>query len=132
MWVVSEGGVMGNNIFAYNMENKTRVTAKEFVLQDGSNSNYRALWSNGVTMWLLDGTKILAYTLATGDRDEDKDFPLVPADPTDTSNNLPADSRGIWANQSSTTSFENATIWIATDNEILAFSLSSKMRTPMP
>lgn len=131
MWVVSVGGVTGNHIFAYNMVSKARDMDKEFELVGGSNSTYRALWSNDGTMWVLDGTKILAYTLDDPDnfgaRNEDLEFPSVTVGIAP--NLLMITPWGIWSNQSPVPPAE-PTMWMSERNAIRAFSLNTKMHIP--
>lgn len=78
---------------------------------------------NGETIWLLDGTEILAYTLAGGARNASLDF----------SSTAPVSApRGIWAKRGSTVPFGNAIMWIAENDALRAFGLSSRMPIPTP
>ena len=68
-----------------------------------SNNDPRGIWSDGTTIWVLDRSdnKLYAYTLATGNRDTDKEFNLSSVslrDPT----GLWGDEDNFWLIQSHT------------------------------
>ena len=71
------------------------------------------IWSDGITMWVLDADKIYAYTLVTGDRDTSKEFDLHPA------NNNPI---GLWS--------DGTTIWVVDyeDAKLYAYTLATGAR----
>ena len=75
----------------------------------------QGIWSDGTTIWLTNyfTQKIFAYTLATGVRDQTKEFPLH------TDNDKPW---GIWS--------DRTTIWVvdSTDRKLYAYTLSGGAR----
>ena len=105
-------------IYAYRMSDGSRDRSKEF--SNVGRLSRRAIWSDGVTMWLADAggfgtTKIFAYRMSDKSRDSGKDFnTLGPA-----RNN---DPEGIWS--------DGVTMWVvdATDYKIYAYRMSDKSR----
>ena len=58
-------------LYAYNLDSKAREDGKDFnTLIAAGNDAPVALWSNGTTMWVGDGTdfKLYAYNLASKDK----------------------------------------------------------------
>ena len=114
IYVVNDGSMGTNKIFAYDGTDGSRVSAKDFdTLHDAQNDNPRGIWSHGTTMYVVDDEdkRIRAYTLATKARDSDKDITL------DGSND---EANGIWGN--------GTTIWVVNDgsgsaNKLYAYKL---------
>ena len=89
IWVSQDVAPGGNKIFAYNVEDGSSDSAKDFdTLEAATNTNPRGLWSDGVTMYVLDreDCKLYAYTMVEdpattvtefGQRDSSKDFTLT-------------------------------------------------------
>ena len=82
------------------------------------------IWSDNTTMWVVDyrDFKLYAYTLATGARNEDKEFDLDPAN--DTPHGLWSDGTTIWVGNRSTANLklfaytlEDATATTGTDEK---------------
>ena len=66
MWVADIGD---SRIYAYNLEDKTRVSAKDFDGLKAAGNNYpRGIWSDGATMWVADGVDDKIYAYLTGSR----------------------------------------------------------------
>ena len=95
-----------------------RDSSKDFdTLINAGNTNPTGIWSDGTTMWAVDGdgNKIYAYNLSTKARDSSKDFDTLGiagnTDPT-----------GIWS--------DGTTMWaVDTGNDkIYAYNLSTKDR----
>ena len=65
-------------------------------------ANPTGIWSDGTTMWVVDylDLKLYAYTLATGARNEDREFDLDPANASP--HGLWSDGRTIWVGSRST------------------------------
>ena len=122
-------------VFAYTRASGARDEDKDIATNPGTlqeNKIWKAgIWSNGTTMWVLnygsgeDGTgntvfdgsgKIYAYTLSTGERDTDKDFPLHLA--------TTWAARGIWS--------DGTTVWVSDWKaaSLLAYTLASGARAP--
>ena len=130
MWVV-ENETNDFKVYAYTLATGARDTSKEFNLHTGWNNpnNYPVgLWSDGVTMWVGDVNtkrvgntntykyKVYAYTLASGARDESKEFYL------DDSNNYTKD---YWS--------DGTTLWVvendgSTDRKLYAYNLETGAR----
>ena len=75
MWVVDD--VFDGKIYAYDLASKARDASKDFdTLAAAGNDSPIGIWSDGITMWVVDGTddKIYAYDLASKARDASKDF----------------------------------------------------------
>ena len=75
----------------------------------------RALWSDGDTLWVVDGGgRLYAYDLTYASRDEDRDIQLDAAN---------ADPRGIWS--------DRELVWIADgDGLVYAYGLATAARDP--
>ena len=80
MWVTDPGG---GKVYAYALSDGTRqdgtngTTDMEFELHAANRRVPMGIWSDGTTMWVTDTDgKVYAYTLATGNRDTDKEFEL--------------------------------------------------------
>ena len=77
-------------------------------------TNPRGVWSDGVTMWVLDpdDNKVYAYNLADCSRDADKDIGTLGAAGN-------SEARGLWSN--------GETMWVADiwDDKIYAYDLYS-------
>ena len=82
-------------------------------LAAAGNNVLGGIWSDGITMWVLDADKIYAYTLVTGARDTSKEFDLHPA------NDNPI---GIWS--------DGTTMWVADydDDKLYAYTLATGAR----
>ena len=97
---------------------ETREPGKDFKnLSAESNTHPRGIWSNGVTMWVVDSrdSKVYAYDLATGERRSGDDLDAL----GDARND---DPRGIWS--------DGATMWVADwiDEKIYAYDMSTGAR----
>ena len=98
-------------IVAYRRSDSEGDPGKDFsTLHAAENRNPRGIWSDGVTMFVVDSadSRVYAYTVSDKSRDESKEFELA-------SGHLGA--RGIWGNAT--------TIWVSKDdsaNSILAYS----------
>ena len=98
-------------IVAYRRSDSEGDPGKDFsTLHAAGNRNPRGIWSDGVTMFVVDSadSMVYAYTVSDKSRDESKEFELA-------SGHLGA--RGIWGNAT--------TIWVSKDdsaNSILAYS----------
>ncbi len=97
-------------------------------LEAAGNSSPVGIWSDGTTMWVLEGwfndtsgrTKIYAYDMATKERVPTKDFNTLQA----AGNDRPT---GIWS--------DGTTMWVADDDErgtdkIYAYDMATKERVP--
>ena len=97
----------------------TRVPDRDFKLASG-NRDPKSIWSDGTTMWVVDGAdeKIYAYNLRSRARDPDKDFNKL-----DFGNDYP---KGIWS--------DGTTMWVADSDmsysRIYAYNLRTKARDP--
>ena len=114
-----------SKLFAYDIETRTRRTAYDYTnigdrdsakdfdtLSAAGNTSPAGIWSNGVTMWVVDnaGDKVYAYNMSDKSRDADKDIDTL----ADAGNE---DPYGIWSNDN--------IIWIGdiTDDKIYAYNL---------
>lgn len=122
MWVVDRDR---RRVFAYNMQSKARVMAKEFPLH-AANSTPRGGWSDGRTMWVVnygdgsEGSKIFAYNLSDGAQVVDQEFNTLNA----TNNRTP---QGIWSN--------GELMWVSNyigllGNRIYTYNVASKEYAP--
>ena len=126
IWVAEESTPA--KLFAYTLATGARDTAKDINLYSGwnnPNNHSQGIWSNGVTMWVGDVNtkrvgntntykyKVYAYTLATGARDESKEFYL------DDNNNYGKD---YWS--------DGTTMWVADsqDRKLYAYELETGKR----
>ncbi len=96
----------------------TRNPALDFnTLKVFGNISPRGIWSDGITMWVVDlgDKKIYAYNMATKARDSNKDFNTL----TVFGNTNPV---GIWS--------DGTTMWVSdsSDNKIYAYNMSTKDR----
>ena len=86
---------------------------------DGSKSRWTGTWSNGATMWVVDATddKIVAYDLATGNRQPGNDIDTLAA----TGNTGPL---GLWS--------DGSTVWVADDldDKVYAYDLATGDHQP--
>ena len=97
---------------------KGRYVAKDFnTLNAANNNDIAGLWSNGVTMWVVDYTdgKIYAYKMSDRSRDAAKDFDTLSA----AGNGNP---HGLWSN--------GTTMWVSDwiDDKLYAYKMSDKSR----
>ena len=114
MWV---GGVNRRRINAYNLITKAYESTKSF--DTGSEAAPFGIWSDGVTMWVVDGgrnTRLSAFTLATGAYDSGMNFALH------ASNDAPA---GIWS--------DGTTMWVtgsptSLSGKIYAYRMDTQAR----
>ena len=122
IWVANNGYGADDKLYAYTLASGARDEDKDFdTLAAAGNINPYDLWSDGATMWVADngdapsGPKLYAYTLATGARDEDKDFDTLAA----AGNYRP---RGLWSG--------GTTMWVADseDDKIYAYTLVTGAR----
>ena len=95
-----------------------RDSSEDFdTLSAAGNNNPEGIWSNGITMWVIDPTdvKIYAYVLSTKARDSSKDFDTLRA----AGNISPA---GLWS--------DGTTMWVSdnTFDTIYAYVLATKAR----
>ena len=94
---------------------KWKATADIDSLITAGNVDPSGIWSDGATMWVVDGVdnKLYAYTLATGARDTAKEWDLH-------SDN--ADARDVWS--------DGTTMWVADqdDDKLYAYTLSTGAR----
>ena len=100
-----------------------RNSAQDFdTLKDAGNDSLFGLWSDGVTMWVVESDydsqqddKLYAYDLATKQRDSSKDFDTLQA----AGNRWPID---LWS--------DGTTMWIADweDDKLYAYKMSDKSR----
>ena len=109
-------GLSGSDIIiAYNIVNRTRDMSKNIIIDDATVNN-TGLWSDGETMWVLEGVRknarIKAYTLSTNARDTSKYFIL-----DDASRHF-----GLWS--------DGQIMWVynASSNRIEAYDMSTRMR----
>ena len=109
-------------IEAYRRSDGERDSGRDFsTLHAAGNRNPKGIWSDGVTMFVVDSSdnKVYAYTVSDKSRDESKEFDLAKAHET------PA---GTWGNAT--------TIWVASndsgdsDDAILAYSRLDDPGTP--
>ena len=115
MWVADD---TDDQIFAYDLATKARVTDKEFdTLTTAGNNGPAGLWSDGATMWVADSIqdKLYAYDLAGKQAVPAQDFDTLLA----ARNRDPA---GLWS--------DGATMWVADieDDKIYAYNLATKAR----
>lgn len=116
------------NVVAYQLSDGSQVSDRSFALHL-NNNDPRGMWSDGTTLWVLQpvgntansaaGSKVFAYTLASGARDSSKDINSLPGGlsyPT-----------GLWS--------DGTTIWTTAwateargDARTFAFDLSSGSR----
>ena len=105
-----------DKLFAYQMSDKTRDSAKDFTLH-ADNGDPRGIWSDGTTMWVVDVPedvgKLFAYKMLDKTRDSDKEFTLH------TDNGF---STGIWS--------DGTTMWVVDEHDIkiYAYQMSDKTR----
>jgi hypothetical protein len=87
------------------------------VMSNAGNDNPQGIWSDGTTMWVVDGSdaKIYAYNMSDKTRDAAKDFDTLSA----AGNDKPV---GIWS--------DGNTMWVADywDDKIYAYSMFDKSR----
>ena len=86
------------------------------------NSLLRGLWSDGTTLWVADAsnTKLLAFDIATGERQRAKEFPLAVGPGFDDYNITPS---GIWS--------DGSTMWVADySGRVFAYDLATGQRQP--
>ena len=86
------------------------------------NSLLRGLWSDGTTLWVADAsnTKLLAFDIATGERQRAKEFPLAVGPGSDDYNITPS---GIWS--------DGSTMWVADySGRVFAYDLATGQRQP--
>ena len=117
MWVVDDGD---DKLYAYDLEDKTRVSAKDFDgLKAAGNEDPAGIWSDGATMWVADWVddKLYAYSLAAKARDPAKDFDTLRGPGN-------RDPQGIWS--------DGTTMWVADDGDdkLYAYDLDTKARVP--
>ena len=88
-------------------------------LYAAGNRSLTAIWSDGVTMWVVDNDNndIYAYDMETKERDETKDFGTL----RDAGNFSP---KGIWS--------DGETMWVADDaaRKLYAYDMETKARVP--
>ena len=119
VWVVDDDTAPNNDIFAYNRADGTQNTDIDFPdldpTVDGSplNANPRGIWSNGETMFVVDGEDATVYAWKMSDQtrtmDEiDKEISL------DSDN---ADPEGLW--------FDGRVLWVVddTDDRVYVYDL---------
>ncbi len=98
----------------------THIPDRDFEKLASGNRNPTGIWSNGTTMWVVDGAdeKIYAYNLRSRAHDPDKDFNKL-----DVGNDYPT---GIWS--------DGTTMWVADSDmsysRIYAYNLRTKARDP--
>ena len=103
-------------MLAYDRTTQARVSSKDIRL-DNDNRKPGAIWSDGVTVWIMDkdDNKAYAYTLSTKARDATKDISSF----TDGGHTA---ARGIWS--------DDTTTWISngTDTNAFAYTTSTGAR----
>ena len=135
MYVVNQGSLrdmIDGKIYAYSLDDKSRVEEKDIDLASG-NDHPRGSWGNATTLWVVnDGDtegevdKVFAYRLTDdpdteeneyGARDPDQDFDTLEAEgagaPT-----------GIWS--------DGTTMWVVDrlDRKAYAYAMSDRSRIP--
>ena len=113
-------GGSSKSLQAYNLSTLQRDSSKDIQIP-GTVDFPEGIWSNGATVWIsygvLDGVNtLLAYNLATGDREPDNDIPIPEV----------TFAYGIWG--------DGATIWViqprtrSTSPKLFAYGISTKQR----
>ena len=120
MWVADASDASDDKLYAYDLEDKTRVPAKDFdSLKAAGNEDPAGIWSNGATIWVVDRVDDELYAYLTGSRawNPSQDFDTLQA----AGNREPA---GVWS--------DGATLWVADadDGKIFAYDLATKARVP--
>ena len=97
---------------------KVRQSVNDFTfLQQATNNNPSAIWSDGTTMWVADGTqgKVYAYRMSNQQRDMGKEFTTLTA----AGNGLPT---GLWS--------DGTTMWVSdvSDGKLYAYRMSDRQR----
>ena len=111
IWLANFISGSSGSIHAYNFDG-TRDSSKD--LQNTVGYAPAGIWSDGTTMWALrqSDRTILAYVLATGERDSTKDFAEI------------ADSGSpgeLWS--------DGTIMWTRLSNSLLSYTLSTRQRT---
>ena len=104
---------ISGRILAYDVVSRTRNPAKDFdILSGAGNDHPTDIWSDGATMWVVDGVndKIYAYNMISRARESSKDINLLSA----AGNNKPA---GMWESGSILRILDNE------DNKIYGYQL---------
>ena len=116
LWVVNAGALEQGEVtyaYAYDWPSGRRVPAKDLEL-DNSNRRPEDVWTDGTTMWVLDGRDgMVAYDLSTGNLDPGRSF------------DLPDAGRSIWS--------DGTTMWVAfyhDDTTVYAYDLATGNRNP--
>ena len=124
----SDGSLSGTADFTVNVTDVARGARltdrdiNEDTLRNASNGNINGLWSDGITLWVVNnGTgesssdKVFAYTLADGSRDKDKEISTL----NTAGNNAPF---GFWS--------DGTTMWVSDfdDEKLYAYTLSNGTR----
>ncbi len=122
IFVTSENGA-GFRLFSLDILRQSLETFKNKAIDDfnglyhGGNTRPAGIWSNGVTMWVLDGLddKIYAYKMSDKTRDGGKDFNTLAAAGNTNAN-------GIWS--------DGSTMYVVDDEDdkIYAYKMSDKTR----
>ena len=117
MWVADDAD---DKLYAYDLDDKTRVSAKDFDgLKAAGNEDPAGIWSDGTTMWVADWVEDKVYAYLTGSRawNPAQDFDTLRA----AGNRDPV---GIWS--------DGTTLWVADtgDDKIYAYNLATKARVP--
>ncbi|MDE0470660.1 MAG: cadherin repeat domain-containing protein, partial [Ekhidna sp.] len=120
---VSDGTLSETADFIVNVTDVARgahLSARDInTLKDAGNNNPVGLWSDGITLWVLEATtsedKVYAYTLADGTRNTGKDINTL----EDAGNNHPA---GLWS--------DGTTLWVSDiiDDKVYAYTLADGAR----
>ncbi len=115
LWVVNAGHLEQGEVtyvYAYDWPSGRRVPAKDLEL-DNSNRRPEDVWTDGTTMWVLDGRDgMVAYDLSTGNLDPGRSF------------DLPDAGRSFWS--------DGTTMWVAVwdDTTVYAYDLATGNRNP--
>ena len=99
MWLSQQTG----GLAAYDLGTGTRDGEKDFDALDGVDGiDVRGIWSDGVTMWVVDSAnqRLRALNLSTGEPDTDKDFHTVRNAETGSIWGIWSDGETMWVSDS--------------------------------
>ena len=105
IWVSFSSGTL-SNLTAYRKDAKALDAGKDIEPHD-DNGDPEGIWSDGTTMWVIDGQdfRVYAYGLDGGVRDEDLEFDLDPDSES---------PRGMWS--------DGDTVWVSDNDESKIFA----------
>ena len=123
MWVTDDPSFSPHanaKLYAYNLATESRHPDEDFNMLDAAgNDSPRAIWSDGIAMWIADDAdgKLYAYSLVRKSRNAAQDVDTLGA----AGNDRPA---GLWS--------DRTTIWVAdyNDNRLYAYRLPNAAADP--